>query len=84
MNYCLKGGLLVDPVNQRQGRLDILIENGLIKTVGSDLDPGGAEVFSAAGLHILPGLVDMHVHLREPGREDEETIATGLDRKSVV
>ena len=78
MNYCLKGGILVDPVNQRQGRLDILIENGLIKTVGSDLDPGGAEVFSAAGLHILPGLVDMHVHLREPGREDEETIATGL------
>ena len=78
MNYCLKGGILVDPVNQRQGRLDILIEDGSIKTVGQDLDPGGAEVFLAEGLHILPGLVDMHVHLREPGREDEETIATGL------
>lgn len=78
MNYCLKGGLVVDPLNQRRERLDLLLEDGLIKAVGPDLDPGAAEVFEARGLYILPGLVDMHVHLREPGREDEETISTGL------
>ncbi|MGE5527590.1 MAG: dihydroorotase [Patescibacteria group bacterium] len=78
MSYCLKGGILVDPVNQRQARLDILVEGETIAAVGPGLDPGEAQVVPAEGLHILPGLVDMHVHLREPGREDEETIATGL------
>ncbi|NLG84603.1 MAG: dihydroorotase [Firmicutes bacterium] len=78
MDYCLKGGFVVDPVTQRQGKLDVLIRDGRIAAVGPELDPAGAEVFPVAGLHILPGLVDMHVHLREPGREDEETIATGL------
>jgi dihydroorotase len=78
MNYCLKGGILVDPANQRQDRLDVLVVEGRIAAVGPDLDPGDAEVFAAEGRHILPGLVDMHVHLREPGREDEETIASGL------
>lgn len=78
MHYCLKGGTVVDPANRRRAQLDVLVRDGLIAAVGPDLDPGEAEVFPAAGLHILPGLVDMHVHLREPGREDEETVATGL------
>ena len=77
MSYCLKGGTVVDPVGQHQGRLDVLVDNGAIKAIGPDLDPEGAELIDASGLHILPGLVDMHVHLREPGREDEETVATG-------
>lgn len=78
MNYCLKGGTIVDPLNQRRCRCDVLIEDGRIAAVGPDLPAGDAELFPAEGLHILPGLVDMHVHLREPGREDEETIATGV------
>jgi dihydroorotase len=56
---------------------DILIRGGVVAAVGTGLDPGGAEVYDAAGLIALPGLVDLHTHLREPGREDAETVASG-------
>jgi len=57
--------------------VDIEIRDGLIAAVGSDVDTEGAEVRDAGGLVALPGFVDLHTHLREPGREDTETIATG-------
>ncbi len=56
---------------------DLEIRDGVIAALGPDVDPGGAEVRDAGGLVALPGLVDLHTHLREPGREDTETIATG-------
>ena len=59
---------------------DVLVQDGVIAEIGSDLAaqaPAGAEVLDLDGQVLLPGLVDMHVHLREPGREDTETIATG-------
>nr|WP_172457313.1 dihydroorotase [Corynebacterium jeikeium] len=59
---------------------DVLIQDGVIAEIGADLAgsaPQGAEVLDLDGQVLLPGLVDMHVHLREPGREDTETIATG-------
>jgi dihydroorotase len=56
---------------------DILIKNGRIATIGESLTATGAEVIDAAGLVALPGLVDLHTHLREPGREDAETVETG-------
>ncbi|NUR16682.1 MAG: dihydroorotase [Dermatophilaceae bacterium] len=56
---------------------DLLVEDGVITEAGSVSAPSGAEVLDADGLVALPGLVDLHVHLREPGREDAETIATG-------
>ena len=56
---------------------DLLVENGVISEVGSVRPSGDVEVLDADGLVALPGLVDLHVHLREPGREDAETIATG-------
>jgi dihydroorotase len=56
---------------------DILIQDGRIAAIGVDLSAGGAEVVEAAGLIALPGLVDLHTHLREPGREDAETVETG-------
>lgn len=59
--------------------VDILVADGVIAQIGSDLDHDGAEVIDGRGMVALPGLVDMHVHLREPGREDTETIATGSD-----
>lgn len=56
---------------------DILIEEGQIVAIGTDLDAGDAEVVDARGQIVLPGFVDLHTHLREPGREDTETIETG-------
>ncbi|XVX21811.1 dihydroorotase [Actinomycetota bacterium] len=62
---------------------DILVEDGVIREVGSVSAPSDAQVIDADGLVALPGLVDMHVHLREPGREDAETIATGAAAAAV-
>jgi dihydroorotase len=74
----LKGGRVVDPKAGRDGRFDIRIEDGKIAAVGEDLAVDGARVVTVpSGLVITPGLIDMHVHLREPGQEHKETIATG-------
>ncbi|TVS24198.1 dihydroorotase [Corynebacterium sanguinis] len=60
--------------------VNILIKDGVIAQIGADVDPSGADAtYDCGGKVLLPGLVDMHVHLREPGREDTETIATGSD-----
>jgi len=56
---------------------DLLIRDGVVAAVGRDAGAAGAEVVDAAGLVALPGLVDLHTHLREPGREDAETVETG-------
>ena len=58
-------------------RADIIVENGLITEIGTGLSRGGARVIDADGLVALPGLVDLHTHLREPGYEASETILTG-------
>ena len=60
-----------------QGAQDVLVEHGVITQVGSIRSAKGADVLDADGLVALPGLVDLHTHLREPGREDAETIASG-------
>src|SRR5947207_3051085 len=75
----LKGGRVVDPANGRDGTFDVLIDGGRIAKVGRDLpvDAGVAVVDIPSGLVICPGLIDMHVHLREPGQEHKETVATG-------
>jgi dihydroorotase len=75
----LKGARLVDPVNGRDGAFDLLIDGDRIARVGRDL-PVAADtsiVELPVGLIICPGLIDMHVHLREPGQEHKETVATG-------
>ena len=74
----LKGGRVVDPMNGVDGEFDILVENGRIEKVGRDLPVGGTSVFEVPRSAIVaPGLIDIHVHLREPGQEHKETIATG-------
>src|SRR5687767_2823010 len=78
MKRLLKGGRVVDPANGRDGAFDILIDGERIARVGRDLPADGAEVLDVpAGLVICPGFIDMHVHLREPGQEHKETVATG-------
>jgi len=68
----LKGGTLADGSTK-----DVLINDGLITSVSENLSFEGAEVVDAQGLILLSGLVDLHTHLREPGREDSETVLTG-------
>ena len=78
MKTLLRGGRLIDPANGVDGVRDLLIEDGRISQVGRDLPVDGAVVVEIpAGLIVCPGLIDMHVHLREPGQEHKETIATG-------
>jgi dihydroorotase len=74
----LKGGRVVDPSQGYDATADVLILDGRIEAVGPSLDgPEGTDVIAAAGKVVAPGLVDVHVHLREPGREDAETVASG-------
>jgi len=75
----LKGGRVVDPVNGRDGAFDVLIDGDRIARVGRDLqvDADVTIVDIPSGLVVCPGLIDMHVHLREPGQEHKETVATG-------
>ncbi|MEA2453567.1 MAG: dihydroorotase [Actinomycetota bacterium] len=76
-DYLLTGGRVVDPASSADGPADVLIRDGVIDSVGANLDGTGAEPIDCSGLVIAPGLVDMHTHLREPGREDEETVESG-------
>ena len=79
MKRLLKGGRVVDPINGRDGIFDLLIDGDRIAEVGTNLKADGAEVINIpAGLVVCPGLIDMHVHLREPGQEHKETVATGV------
>jgi len=78
MKRVLKGGRLVDPVTGIDGVHDVLVDGDRIAAVGRDLPVDGASVVEVpAGLVICPGFIDMHVHLREPGQEHKETVATG-------
>ncbi|MBN2564331.1 MAG: dihydroorotase, partial [Candidatus Eisenbacteria bacterium] len=74
----IRGGRVIDPDTRTDERLDLLIADGMIADRARDIEAGeDTRVFEARGAIVAPGLVDMHVHLREPGREDEETIASG-------
>jgi dihydroorotase len=79
MKRLLKGGRLVDPASGRDGVFDLLIDGERIARVGRDLpvDSGVTVVEVPSGVIVCPGLIDMHVHLREPGQEHKETVATG-------
>lgn len=72
----IKGGRIVDPLNGIDEILDLRIENGKIAETGKNLT-ASTEVIDASGKVVAPGLIDLHVHLRDPGREDEETIYSG-------
>jgi len=77
MSLLIKKGRILDPASHLDKVLDIFIEDGRIKRIAKDIDLTSQEVIDASGKVVIPGLIDMHTHLREPGREDEETIESG-------
>jgi len=72
----IKAGRVIDPANKVDDTLDILIEDSRIAKVSKIIEDEAGKIINAEGKLIMPGLVDMHVHLREPGREDKETICS--------
>ena len=77
MTLLIKNGRLVDPKSNRDEVLDILIENDKIVKIGLNLSVENAEIVDARGLVVAPGLIDVHVHFREPGQTHKETIHSG-------
>lgn len=77
-SFLLRGGRVLDPDGDGERRADVLVVNGTIERVGERLEtPDGTPAVDVGGCFVSPGFVDMHVHLREPGQEEKETIATG-------
>ncbi|HTZ11585.1 MAG TPA: dihydroorotase [Candidatus Margulisiibacteriota bacterium] len=81
MKMLIRGGRVIDPANKLDRICDILIEEGRISKVEKDIKADAA-LIDASGKIVAPGLVDMHVHLREPGREDKETVLSGTTAAS--
>jgi dihydroorotase len=77
MSILIKNGRMIDPASKFDGKRDILIENNIISKIAEKIDAKADTVIDAEGSLVLPGLCDMHVHFREPGREDQETILGG-------
>jgi dihydroorotase len=73
----IRSGRVVDPAAGRDGAFDLVLRDGAVAAVGERLAADDALVFDAAGLLVFPGFIDLHAHLREPGSEDAETIASG-------
>ena len=77
MSVLIKNAVIVNADKICQQPQDILVEKGVVARIAAGLPEGQARVIDARGRHVFPGLIDVHVHLRQPGREDKETIETG-------
>lgn len=77
MKILIKNGRVIDPSQGVDEELDVLVEDGAVLRTESGMSDSADETIDARGLVVSPGFIDMHVHLREPGREDEETVETG-------
>ena len=77
MALLIQDGRVMDPASGRDEELDILIQGGRIKKIARDIPGSGKKIIDASGKVVSPGFIDLHTHLRQPGREDEETIETG-------
>jgi dihydroorotase len=79
MSILIRRGLIIDPANNINDTRDILIEDSKITKIAKTIKVTADEIIQASGKLVMPGIVDMHVHLREPGREDKETIQSGTE-----
>ncbi len=77
MDKIIKNGHVIDKKNALDGKMDILISDGMIVEIGENIEKIGAEIIDAEGMYVSAGLIDMHVHLREPGYEYKEDIESG-------
>ena len=77
MKRLLKGGRIIDPASGKDCLADILVADGKIVSIGCELAAADAEVVDCSGKIVAPGLIDMHVHLRDPGLEAKEDIVSG-------
>ena len=77
MNLLIRGGHLIDPAAGIDGIYDVLVQDGVVKEVARRIYCTDANTIDATGKYVMPGFIDLHVHLREPGLEYKETIATG-------
>jgi dihydroorotase len=84
MSLLIRGGRVVDPANGVDAELDVLLQDGKVARLGARLAaPAGATAIDATGKLVCPGFIDIHVHLREPGQEYKETVATGTRAAAV-
>ena len=77
MILLIKNGRVIDPANKIDAVMDILIEDNKISKVAKNIQVKAETIIDAENKIVAPGIIDMHVHLREPGREDKETVASG-------
>ena len=77
MRLKITQGRVLDPASKTDGIYDILVEDGRIVKLDTQIEEEADQVIDASGFYVMPGLIDLHVHFREPGFEYKETIATG-------
>ncbi len=77
MKILIQNGYVLDPESKREGRLDVLIEDEKITKVAEKITADAQQVLDASGCYVMPGFIDLHVHLRDPGLEYKETLETG-------
>ncbi len=77
MRILIKGGRILDPSQQLDRVMDLLLVDGRVSQIAESIETEADRVVDASGLYVMPGLIDMHVHLREPGFEHKETICSG-------
>ncbi len=77
MTLMIKGGRVLDPATKTDKIADIYVEDGIVKKIGEGLKEQAQETVDASGMYVMPGFIDMHVHLRDPGQTDKESIETG-------
>lgn len=77
MKLLIQNGRVIDPASNLDAKSDVLIEDGKIKKVEKAIDESADRTIDASGCFVMPGFIDLHVHLRDPGFEEKETVATG-------
>ena len=77
MKILIKHGRVLDPDTRKDGIYDVLTEDGVIRKVAPEIEEPADQVLEAEGCWVMPGLIDLHVHLRDPGLTHKETVETG-------